>query len=191
MRTLETILFATFLFVPALCQAEDSCLWLNAATAGGVLGGAVTATVSRANANGSVAGTSNAKSSAGPTSANPAGTAYSSKGPDDSECVFVRQAGINTGELRIDVRTMSEPGKEFAAYAARCGVHPTPLKAIGNEAAACTLNGTAGQLAEQVVGRVRDRAFIIRLGINDSSITQNLLREKARKVAEQVAGNLF
>jgi len=165
-------------------------LWLNAATAGGVLGGAVIATVSRTNANLSSVHTPNAKSSAGPTSANPSAANYSSKGVDDAECVFARQAG-STGELRIDVRTMAEPAKEFAAYAARCGVHPTALKAIGNEAATCTLNGGAGQLSEQVVGRVRDRAFIIRLSMNDSSTTQSSLREKARKVAEQVAGNLF
>jgi hypothetical protein len=40
------MLLAVFLFVPALCQAQESCLWLNAATAGGVLEGAVIATVS-------------------------------------------------------------------------------------------------------------------------------------------------
>jgi hypothetical protein len=135
--------------------------------------------------------TPNAKSSAGPTSANPSNANYSSKGIDDAECVFVRQPGSVTGELRIDVRTMSESEKEFASYAARCGIHATPLKAIGNEAGACTVNGSVGQLSEQVVGRVRDRVFIIHLSTNDSLMTQSTLREKARKVAELVAGNLF
>jgi hypothetical protein len=191
MRILQTILSAVVLFVPALCQAEESCLWMNAATAGGILGGAVTMTVSKASANLLNARTPNAKSSAGPTSANPSVPIYSTKSVDDAECVFVRQAGSIPGELRIDVRTMSEPGKEFAAYAARCGTHSTPLKAIGNEAAACTLNDKAGQFSEQVVGRVRDRSFVIRLNMGDSTLSQNAVREKARKAAEQVAGNLF
>jgi hypothetical protein len=42
-----------------------------------------------------------------------------------------------------------------------------------------------------VVGRVRNRAFIVLLSTSDSSMTQSSLREKARRVAEQVAGNLF
>lgn len=191
MGILKPILLAVFLFVPVLCQAEDGCSWLNAATAGGVLGGTVTATVSRANVNLSNVPTPNVKSSAGPTSANPSNANYSSKGIDDAECAFARHPGPIAGELRIDVRTMSEPEKEFASYAASCGIHATPLKAIGNEAGACTVNGSVGHLSEQVVGRVRDRVFIIHLSMNDSSMTQNTLREKARKVAELVAGNLF
>jgi hypothetical protein len=184
-------MLAVFLLLPALCRAEDVCLWLNAATAGGVLEGAVTTTVSRANTNAPSLPTPNAKSSAGPTSANPSNPSYSSKAIDDADCVFVRQPGSFAGELQIDVRTMNEPGKEFAAYAARCGAHPIPLKAIGNEAVACTLNGKTGQTSEQVVGRVRNRAFIVLLSTSDSSMTQSSLREKARRVAEQVAGNLF
>jgi hypothetical protein len=191
MRTLEPIVLAVLLFFPALCRAEQSCLWLNAATAGGVLGGPVTATVSRASANLPNPRTPNAKSSAGPTSANPEKAAYAGNAIDDSECVFVRKPGSISGELRIEVRTMSEPLKEFPAYAARCGEHATALKAIGNEAAVCTLNDKPGELSEQVVGRVRDRVFVVRLSVNEPSLTENALREKARKTAEQVAGSLF
>jgi hypothetical protein len=61
-----------------------------------------------------------------------------------------------------------------------------PLKAIGNEALACS-----DDHAELVVGRVRDRAFLVRLGTNDHSTQPSALREKARRVAEQVAGILF
>jgi hypothetical protein len=191
MRTLQPILLAALLFLPALCRAEQSCLWLNAATAGGVVGGPVTATVSRASANLSNPRTPNAKSSAGPTSANPEKAGYAGNAIDDSDCLFVRQPGASFGELRIEVRTMSEPLKDFGAYAARCGDHATPLKAIGNEAAVCTLNDRPGVFSEQVVGRVRDRAFVVRLSMDSSSLTQISLREKARKTAEQVAGNLF
>jgi len=191
MPTFETILLAVVLFFPALGRAEQSCLWLNAATAGGVLGGPVIATVSRASADLSNGRTPNAKSSAGPTSANPARAAYGANAIDDSECLFARQPGSIFGELRIEVRTMGEPRKEFAAYAARCGDHATALKAIGNEAAICSLNSKPGEFSEQVVGRVRDRAFVVRLSINEPSLTQSALREKARKTAEQVAGSLF
>jgi hypothetical protein len=191
MQRLPVILPAIFLFLPVLCPAVESCPWLNAATAGGVLGGVVTATVSRPNTNISNAQTPNAKSSAGPTSANPTKAGYAGNGVDDADCSFVRQPGSVPSELVIDVRTMSEPAKEFAAYAARCGAHATSLKAIGNEATACDLNDRVGKSSEQVVGRVRDRAFIVRITTGDSSMTQILLREKARKVAEQVAGNLF
>jgi hypothetical protein len=45
--------------------------------------------------------------------------------------------------------------------------------------------------AERVVGRVRDRAFVVRISTNDRSAQSGALREKARKVAEQVAGILF
>jgi hypothetical protein len=148
-------------------------------------------TVSRTSADLSNARTANAKSSAGPTSANPGNAAYAGNALDDSDCLFVRQPGSVFVELRIEVRTMSEPRKEFAAYAARCGDRATALKAIGNEAAVCSLKDKPGELSEQVVGRVRDRAFIVRLSSNESSLTPSSLREKARKTAEQVAGNLF
>jgi hypothetical protein len=41
------------------------------------------------------------------------------------------------------------------------------------------------------VGRVRDRVFLIRIGTNDRSAQPAELRDKARKIAEQVAGILF
>jgi hypothetical protein len=192
MRTWEPIVLAVLLFSPALCRAQQSCLWLNAATAGGVLGGPVNSTVLRTGANLSNPRTPNAKSGAGPTSANPTkAAAYGVNAVDDSECLFVRQPGSSFGELRIEVRTMSEPRKDFPAYAARCGDHATALQAIGNEAAVCSLNDKPGQFSEQVVGRVRDRAFIVRLSVNNPSLSQSSVREKTRQTAEQVAGSLF
>jgi hypothetical protein len=140
------------------CVAAESCPWLNAATAGGFLGGAVTGvTINRA------------------------------KAGDDATCNFVRHEGSLVLELRIEIETMRSPAKDFASYAARCHSAAVPLKAIGNEALACS----DGQLAEQVVGRVRDRAFLVRIITNDRSSQPSVLREKARKVAEQVAGILF
>ena len=87
--------------------------------------------------------------------------------------------------------TVSEPAKAFVSYSARCGAHGTSLKAIGNEAVACDLGKKNKRLSERVVGRVRDRLFVIDLNVEDPSITQSELREKARATAEIVAGNLF
>jgi hypothetical protein len=47
---------------------------------------------------------------------------------------------------------------------------------------------------EQVIGRVRDRLFIVTVSstiAQDPSATRQLLQEKARTIAEQIAGALF
>jgi hypothetical protein len=129
---------ALLLFIAAAGRAENSCPFLNAATADGVLGGEVASHVS------------------------------------GDTCIFTR----NSSELRIEVQTVRLP------YKPNCSPSPTPLNAIGNEAVACEKPGS-----DQVAGRVRDRAFYVRLTSNDLSRTA--LREKARSVAEQVAGILF
>jgi hypothetical protein len=51
-----------------------------------------------------------------------------------------------------------------------------PLKAIGTEAFTCG--------DDLIVGRVRDKAFLVRLKTKEP-------REKVRKIAELVAGSLF
>jgi hypothetical protein len=112
-------------------------------------------------------------------------TVTPSKTADDAACNFVRHEGFRTIELRIEVET-----KDFESYKARCHATAEPLKAIGNEARACS-DDTNDEKAEQVVGRVRDRAFLIRISSTDHSAQPNVLRDKARKVAEQVAGILF
>ena len=149
----------------------------------------MTATVSPANAHTPKVQTANAKSSAGPRALTPEVAGYAGNGMDDSDCTFLRQPPI-AGALRIQVRTLSTPAKEFASYKARCSPHAVPLQAIGNEVLPA-ISKKSGRLSEQVVGRVRERAFVIRLRIDDASISQSLLREKAQKVAETVAGNLF
>jgi hypothetical protein len=101
-----------------------------------------------------------------------------------ASCEFVRQDGGHEMTLRIEVGSMSAPH-------AQCGSGAEPLKAIGNEALACTYEGKAGWIAEQVTGRVRDQAFLVRISSNDRSTAPKTIREKVRKVAEQVAGILF
>ena len=147
-----------FLLLPALlpviCAAEEKCPWLNAATAAGVLGGAVKAIVT------------------------------------ETACEFVHRDGSSESKLRIQVETIAAT-TEFASRVAQCGSGAVPLKAIGNEAVACSYAEKKGQMAEQVVGRVRNQAFLVRVSTSDHSATSAGLRDKARKVAEQIAGFLF
>jgi len=190
MRTLNRILLIFLISFPWLCPAEESCSWLNSATAGGILGGTVSATVTRPAPKSPDVQPANVVSAYGPMGANPSGAAYGGYRVDDSDCNFDRQPPI-AGKLSIQVRTVSEPAKVFVAYTARCGSHGAPLKAIGNEAATCDVHEKAGRRSEQIVGRVRDRVFVIDLRTDDRSITQDALREKARLAAEIVSGNLF
>lgn len=105
-------------------------------------------------------------------------------------CEFVRRDGSSESTLRIEVETMAAPG-ELASRLAQCGSGAAPLKAIGNEAVACSHAEKKGQVAEQVVGRVRNQAFLVRFSSNDPSATSAGMREQARKIAEQIAGFLF
>lgn len=148
--------------MPSMCQAKEGCPWLNEATAAGALGGPVTSTV-----------------------------AHPGKNSGDANCEFVYRDGSTALTLEIDVETMAEGTNTFASYTARCGPNVEALRAIGNEAVACSLPIKKKAIAEQVVGRVRDRAFIVRVTSNTDSLEPIVLRQKARKIAEQVAGFLF
>jgi hypothetical protein len=146
------------------CRAQTQCPWLNAATAAGVLGGDVQATA----------------------------TAPTSQG--DTTCDFKRNQHSTVFELTIAVHTMALPSKDFAIYLARCSGTAVPLKAIGNEAVQCVPNSNSLNGGEQIIGRVRDRVFVIDIkgGVpRQSASTQSGLSEEARNVAEQVAGALF
>jgi hypothetical protein len=162
------LLFVVPWFMPAICAAagNEICPWLNAATASGVLEGPVVVIVTHPGQN-----------------------------KDDASCKFTRREGSMVSELEIEVETMSDPAHDFAAYKARCGSDAAPLRAIGNEALVCSLHetfhGTKKQASEQVVSRVRERAFIVRVSSNAPAQTKIELRDKTQRVAEQVAGFLF
>jgi hypothetical protein len=151
--------------MPSVSEAKDSCPWLNEATASGALEGPVTATVTHPKKD---------------------------KGTDDATCEFVHQNGSATVVLRVEVETLSEAPATFAAYAARCGSNSAPLRAIGNEAVTCGFEDKRKNwVSEQVVGRVRNQAFTVRMSSSAKSADRTALREEARKMAEQVAGFLF
>lgn len=164
LRSLRWLLLGVAMLAAAANGAEMNCPWLNSATASGILGGPVVVTVIDTN-----------------------------KNSDDATCTFsYRERGIARG-LHIVVTTTSSPGQQFAAIRQQCGLNPTPLKAIGNEAVECTLEDKAERSA-QVVGRVRDRAFVVKVSTsrpNDPELTQRAQAEKAKDVAEQVAGSLY
>jgi hypothetical protein len=155
------LFLALSFFVPAICEASENCPWLNAATAAGTLNGSVTFTVTRFG-----------------------------EEKQDATCEFVHQEGAVLSRLQIEVDTMKDPSREFALYSAKCGRDSTPLRAIGNEALVCSLR-TKNELSEQVVSRVRERAFMVKVSSNVAASERVELREKAQKIAEQVAGFLF
>ena len=149
---------------PPRVQAEVQCPWLNAATAAGVLGGEVQASV----------------------------TALTSQG--DTTCAFKRTDHTTVFAMTIAVHTMALPSKDFATFLAQCTGMAVPLKAVGNEAIQCVPRNNSYNGEEQIIGRVRDRAFIIdmkRSSAKQSASIQSVLSEETRNVAEQVAGALF
>jgi hypothetical protein len=149
---------------PPHCSAEVQCPWLNAATAGGVLGGEVQSDT---------------------TNVTPQG---------DATCHFIRRQEMSNFTLTIDVHTMALPSKDFPTYLAQCGGTLLPLKAVGNEAFQCVSKGVSANGEEQVIGRVRDRAFVLTINANLSkqpTPAKTGLSRETRNVAEQVAGALF
>jgi hypothetical protein len=156
------VLFLLPLCLSGASHANETCPWLNEATAGGFLNGSVTSSVTHP---------------------------YRDK--DDANCEFIQRDGSTVTKLEIEVETMSGPDARFASYLAKCGAHPQPVKAIGNEAVACSLDEKKGKYSELVIGRVRDRTFLVRINSNSDESTRITLRSRAQRIAEQVAGFLF
>jgi hypothetical protein len=157
-------LFAVTMAAAPRCHAQAQCPWLNAATAAGLLGGEVQTVVSAPNVSG------------------------------DVTCDFTRNPGPTASTLKIAVHTMANPSKDFSTYLAQCGGTTQPLKAIGNEAVQCISNNTLRKGEEQIIGRVRERAFTISINANPMyrpSSAKPVLSDEARNLAEQVAGALF
>lgn len=148
---------------PQPCSAEAPCPWLNAATAGGVLGGDVQFTI---------------------TNVTPQG---------DATCHFTRKQDASNLTLTIDVHTVALPSKDFPTYLAQCA-EALPLKAVGNEAFQCIPKGGSTNGEEQVIGRVRDRVFILTVNANSTkqlTPAKTALSQETRNLSEQIAGALF
>jgi len=148
-----------------LCLAEPQCPWMNAATAGGFLGGEAKAAVTGVTVEG------------------------------DATCAFK----VGTGSmLRIAVHTMTHTPEEFPRYLALCGGGSASLKGIGNEASQCMPKAGESKGEELIVGRVRDRVFVISIKADwitqppsNPTKTRNPISDDSENIAEQVAGSMF
>ena len=163
------------------CHAKEMCPWINEATAAGFLRGDVTTTVTHS-------GTGADKAAA--AAATVTGTSVT---VGDATCEFVRHDASGTTRLRIEVVTMAKIDAAFPGFRGKCGTDGQPVRAIGNEAVVCGMTGAAtvrGGVGEQVVGRVRERAFVVSISAG-AGTDQATLRETTLRVAEQVAGFLF
>lgn len=105
-------------------------------------------------------------------------------------CMFhYRKSGL-LYNMQIAVHPLVGNAKDEAANAAKCKAAKTSLAGIGNEAALCS----TGAHGERVVGRVRDRVFVVDVSVktgHGSNETAKALGDMATLMAEQVAGNLF
>lgn len=101
-------------------------------------------------------------------------------------CEWVRSDGGNRSVLRVEITALSSPA-ELSKLFERCVGPEHPLKALGNEAVACT----GASHSQQIVGRVRNQAFVIIVSTNGGSIPPDRLAIEAREAATQITGNLF
>jgi len=116
--------------------------------------------------------------------------------PADATCEFTLSDGTPGTVLRIAVNTMQDHRKEFKAYLASCGSSARRLVGVGNEAIACMLQKNPGDSTEQVIARVRERAFLLSWSVakpktSPSEKDLQLMRDKMQNAAEQIAGSLF
>lgn len=145
-------------------SAANACPWINEATASGLLGG------------------------------DSVGSYTEAGNGQPALCVFTQQVAGGLRELRIAVEIAPDPHARLAEAERGCGSDAAPLRAIGNEAVFCMADERRGTLGEQVLGRVRDKVFVIRMTSSvkdDPILTREALKNRISTAAEQVSGNLF
>jgi hypothetical protein len=180
---LTAVVIAGCLLAPMESRAQAKCPWLNAATAGGVLGGEVQMAVTAPVEPGPVKGVGTAM--------------YSDQvrmDRFDVNCEFTRKVTSGVDTLRITVKTMGDQAKEFHSFVALCGGQTVALRGIGNEAVQCVMKNSSETAQQQVIARVRDRAFVLtitRPAAEAAAVTGDGLRDDTRNTAEQIAGSLF
>jgi len=162
MKYLGLSFFLFLALLPEVCCADSSCLWINKATAFGVLGtseDSPMASVSEVSAN---------------------------------ACTFMYLSASGIREVRVTVEQAKDPEQIYNAYKTQCGSGGTPLRAIGNEAVICAADskGRGEQIFGRVRDNVFTILISTSAG-NDSSMSREALVQKAGLVAEQVSGNLF
>ncbi len=171
MKYMRRSLLGIAILISPLGYADVTvCPWLNQATAAGILGGSTTMSVEPADVT----------------------------TMDNSVCKFHSVQGGESNDLQIDVKMLDNADMAFEAYKKQCTSTPTALQAIGNEAYLCTLTSekstAATMQSESVIGRVRDRAFIVTLSMGtklNPPLTKEDIENKVHSVAEQIAGALY
>jgi hypothetical protein len=109
----------------------------------------------------------------------------------DTTCEFTLTQNLTPSTLRVAVHTMTRPAQGYAAFVAQCDGVKIPLRTIGNEAVYCVANGSG---KEQIIGRVRDRAFVMMIGSASAGTigkTGSGPRAEVVNLAQQIAGALF
>jgi hypothetical protein len=115
--------------------------------------------------------------------------------PDDQNiCTFTNmRTAKDYSAIRIMVQPLKDTSNAVTLHESQCTSRAVALKAIGNEAVSCSAD-VGYSRGEQVIGRVRDRLFIVTVSstmAKDPQMTRQLLKDKAHMVAEQLAGALF
>jgi hypothetical protein len=144
------------------CQMNTGCPWLNVATASGVL----------------------KSDDHGPMATLVEGSR--------AACSFAYRDGTASRLLKLTVEQAQDDAQAISDYKARCSAGTTPLSGIGN--AACGSATKSQTYGQEVIGRVRNQIFTVTVTTtaqNDPFMPQEALQEKARNIAEQVAGALF
>ncbi|MBS1805839.1 MAG: hypothetical protein JST28_21060 [Acidobacteria bacterium] len=161
----RAILTLVFLGLSSLsARADNACPWMNEASASGLLGGEAVGSYQAAPQTGGAA-----------------------------TCTFTQRDDKVTRTLVIQVTTTPDAAEHLRTARKICTSDPLPLQAIGNEATECAAN-VRGQSGEQVLGRVRDQLFMIRISSSrkdDPVLTRSALKTMVSSAAELVAGNLF
>jgi len=154
-----------FSLLAMTCSAQNTCPWLNAATASGVLGGSASTEVSNTGVSAGVC-------------------VFRLQNGVASDSLRIVVAKANKPE---------NAGKEMLPYESKCSSSGVPLKGVGNEAVLCVCD-TDNLKGELVVGRVRDNIFSVAIYSStgdDPAATKDALADKAEEIAKQVAGILF
>ncbi len=112
----------------------------------------------------------------------------------DATCQFTRAESL----LRIAVHTMTHVAQDYAGYLLQCGAGGVALRGIGNQAVQCVPSAGNDKGQQLIVGRVRERAFVITIKAEwikqpptSQTKTRNLISDESENIAEQVAGSMF
>lgn len=146
----------------AMSHAQEQCPWLNVATASGFLDGPASLTIEK------------------PAAA-------------ETDCIFRYQKEKSLEVLQVRVLLRQDVSKGIVPQRSTCTGAGTPVRAIGNEALLCA-DDQHSEHGEEVIGRVRDSIFIVRISTtarNDVGLSRDVLGQKAKDTAEQIAGALF